>query len=99
MTSVENAIVQKYFQTLKPYKNATRVVGKPAVSANIDGDLLSPLQTHLVDIREFLQMTYIQQHGIKVSQLEQKITIEITVALKVIKVIALRGMLIHYNKQ
>lgn len=79
----EISIMQKYFTTLSPYRNVTRAIGILASSANKDGAFGShilhshwqtlPRRTHLVDIREFLQMTYIQQHGKKVSQLEQKI--------------------------
>lgn len=94
VTSDDIEIVQVYFQTLSPYRKATRVVGKPANSANIDEDfgshvLLPPWQTHLVDIWEFLQMTCIQQHGIKVLQLKQKIAIDMNEALNVIIVIAI----------
>lgn len=101
--------MQKYFTTLSPYRNVTRAIGILASSANKDGAFGShilhshwqtlPRRTHLVDIREFLQLTYRQQHGKKVLQLEQKIAIEINEALKVIKVIAIKKMLIHYNKQ
>lgn len=94
MTSDDIEIVQGYFPTLSTYRKATRVVGKPANSANIDEDfgshvLLPPWQTHLVDIWEFLQMTCIQQHGIKVLQLKQKIAIYMNEALNVIIVIAI----------
>lgn len=101
------SIMQKYFTTLSPYRNVTRAVGILASSANKDGAfgshiLHSPSQTlsrrtHLVDIREFLQMTCIQQHGIKVSQLEQKI--HYNKIVNHIKCKAILKKLKHINKK